>query len=96
VWGDTRIIVEGTDGYLEVRKNIDIGGREGPEHLFVVDGQGVRHFDCRGMDLPYGEQIVDDVVHRTETAMSQEHCFLATELALKAQRQATWVAGAPA
>jgi len=27
-------------------------------------------------------------LNRTETAMSQEHCFLATELALKAQKQA--------
>jgi len=27
-------------------------------------------------------------LNRTETAMSQEHCFLATELMLKAQKQA--------
>jgi hypothetical protein len=38
--------------------------------------------------MPYGEQLVNDVVNRTETAMTQEHCFLATELALKAQQQA--------
>jgi hypothetical protein len=31
---------------------------------------------------------VNDVLNRTETAMSQAHCFLATELALKAQDQA--------
>jgi len=31
---------------------------------------------------------VDDVINRTETAMSQEHCFLATELALRAQKAA--------
>jgi hypothetical protein len=40
------------------------------------------------VDLPYGGQLVNDVLNRTETAMSQEHCFLATELALKAQKQA--------
>jgi len=28
------------------------------------------------------------VLNRTETAMTQTHCFLATELALKAQQQA--------
>jgi hypothetical protein len=38
--------------------------------------------------LPYGAQLVSDVVNRTETAMSQAHCFLATELVLKAQKQA--------
>ena len=32
---------------------------------------------------------IDDVLNRTETAMSQEHCFLATELALRAQAGAT-------
>ena len=96
VWGDTRIIVEGTDGYIEVRKNIDIGGREGAEHLFLVDGNDIRHIDCSEVELPYGPQIVDDVLNRTETAMTQAHCFLATELALEAQQQATWIAGAPA
>jgi hypothetical protein len=32
--------------------------------------------------------LVDDVLNRTETAMSQHHCFLATELTLKAQNTA--------
>jgi hypothetical protein len=30
-------------------------------------------------------------VNRTETAMAQAHCFLATELMLTAQKQAEWV-----
>jgi hypothetical protein len=38
--------------------------------------------------LPFGPSFVDDVVNRTETAMTQAHCFLATELALKAQKNA--------
>jgi predicted dehydrogenase len=95
VWGDTRLIVQGTDGYVEVRKNIDIGGREGADHLFLVDGDGIRHIDCSRVELPYGSCIVDDVLNRTETAMTQDHCFLATELALRAQQQAAWIAGAP-
>jgi hypothetical protein len=44
--------------------------------------------------LPYGEQLVDDVVNRTETAMTQAHCFLATELVLEAQAQASRITGA--
>jgi hypothetical protein len=32
---------------------------------------------------------VTDIVERTETAMPQAHCFLATELALTAERHAT-------
>jgi predicted dehydrogenase len=88
VWGDGRLTVLGTDGYIEARKYVDIGGRDGGDHLFLVDGKGVSRIDCKDVVLPYGRQIVDDVLNRTETAMTQAHCFLATELALKAQQQA--------
>jgi len=87
-WGDGRLTILGTDGFIEVRKNVDIGGRDGGNHLFLVDGKETRHVDCTDVRLPYGERLVDDVLHRTETAMPQAHCFLATELALKAQKQA--------
>ncbi|MBC7923350.1 MAG: gfo/Idh/MocA family oxidoreductase, partial [Ferruginibacter sp.] len=55
---------------------------------FLVDQKATRYVDCRQEPLPYGERLVDDILHRTETAMSQAHCFRATELALKAQQQA--------
>ena len=87
-WGDGRLTILGTEGFMELRKNIDPAGREGGNHLFVTDNKETRYIDCSKEPLPYGEQLVDDVVNRTETAMSQEHCFLATELALKAQKQA--------
>ena len=87
-WGDTRLTVLGTDGYIEVRKNIDIAGRSGESHLFLVDQKATRYIECQHVPLPYGEQLVNDVLNRTETAMPQAHCFLATELMLKAQRQA--------
>ena len=87
-WGDTRLTVLGTDGYIEVRKNCDIGGRPGASHLFLVDHTGVQSIDCSGVALPYGPQLAQDVRDRTETAMSQRHCFLASELALQGQAQA--------
>ena len=87
-WGDTRLTILGTDGYIEVRKNIDLAGRAGGNHLFLADGKGVQYIDCAGVELPYGRQLVDDVLNRTETAMTQAHCFLATELALMAQAKA--------
>lgn len=87
-WGDTRLTVLGTEGYLEVRKNADIAGRPGANHLFLVDRQGVRYIDCADVPLPYGPRLLADVRDRTETAMTQAHCFLATELALRAQAQA--------
>jgi predicted dehydrogenase len=87
-WGDGRLTILGTDGFIEVRKNVDIGGREGGNHLFLVNQKETRHIDCNNEPLPYGSQLVNDINNRTETAMSQEHCFLATELALRAQKQA--------
>jgi predicted dehydrogenase len=87
-WGDGRLTILGTDGFIELRKNIDIGGREGGNHLFLVDQKETRYLDCSQEPLPYGEKLVNDILNRTETAMSQEHCFLATELALQAQKQA--------
>ena len=88
-WGDGRLTILGTDGFIEVRKNIDLGGsRPGGSHLFLVDGKETRYVDCKDQPLPYGTQLVDDVLHRTETAMPQAHCFMAMELALRAQQQA--------
>jgi predicted dehydrogenase len=87
-WGDGRLTVLGTQGYIEVRKNTDIAGREGANHLFLVNNKETQYINCNNVELPYGKLLVDDIVNRTETAMTQRHCFLATELALKAQKQA--------
>jgi len=88
-WGDGRLTILGTDGYIEVRKYVDIAGRPGIDHLFLVDGQGTRYVDCASVVLPYGPALIRDVLDRTETAMPQTHCFLACELALEAEARAT-------
>jgi len=85
-WGDGRTFILGTEGYIEMRKYIDIAGRKGGNHLFLVNQKETKYYDCSQVYMPYGEQLVNDVVNRTETAMSQDHCFLATELALSAQK----------
>ncbi|MGH7578349.1 MAG: Gfo/Idh/MocA family protein [Longimicrobiales bacterium] len=87
-WGDGRLTILGSEGYIELRKYVDVGGRDGGDHLFIVDGDGVRHIDCGDVELPYGGQLVDDILNRTETAMTQAHCFLAAELSLRAQAEA--------
>jgi len=87
-WGDGRLIVLGSEGYIEVRKYCDIAGRPGGNHLFLVDRGQTRYIDCQEVELPYGRQLIQDILNRTETAMTQTHCFLASELALQAQTQA--------
>ncbi len=87
-WGDGRLTVLGTEGFLEIRKNVDIAGRPGPSHLFLVDQKETRYIDSKDQPLPYGTRLVDDILNRTETALPQAHCFLAMELALQAEKQA--------
>lgn len=87
-WGDGRLTILGTDGFIEVRKNIDIALHKTGNNLYLVNQKETKYIDCNNEPLPFGQQFVDDVVNRTETAMPQEHCFLATELSLKAQKNA--------
>lgn len=87
-WGDGRLTILGTEGYIELRKYVDIAGRPGTDHLFLVDRKGVQHIDCSKVDLPFGRQYLDDVRNRTETAMPRERCFNAMKMALTAQAMA--------
>ena len=87
-WGDGRLTIVGTEGYIELRKYVDIAGRPGTDHLFLVDNSGMHYIDTSGTDLPYARQLIADIRDRTETHMSQAHCFKAMELALNAQAMA--------
>jgi len=88
-WGDGRFTILGTEGYMELRKYVDIAGRPGTDHLFLVDNKSTRTIDCADAGLPYYPDLVADVLDRTETAMTQVHCFKAMELALRAEAMAT-------
>jgi predicted dehydrogenase len=88
-WGDGRLTILGTDGYIELRKYVDIAGRPGTDHLFLVDNKSTRYIDCSDAGLPYYPNLVADVLDRTETAMPQRHCFKVMELALRAEAMAT-------
>lgn len=85
-WGDGRLFITGTRGAIEIRKNVDIAGRDGGNHLFLTDRECVHYIDCADVPLPYGSQLLADIRNRTETAMPQARCFAAMEIALKAQQ----------
>ncbi|OJX52593.1 Gfo/Idh/MocA family oxidoreductase [Devosia sp. 66-22] len=88
IWGDGRLTLVGTEGYIELRKYIDIAGRPGKDHLFLVDARGTHYIDCADQQLLYGKALISDVLNRTETAMPQARCYKAMELALTAQQMA--------
>ena len=88
VWGDGRLFILGTDGYIELRKYIDVAGRPGGNHLFIVDKKQTRYIDCGNVVMPFGPQFVADILNRTHVAQDQEQALLAAELVLNAQKNA--------
>jgi predicted dehydrogenase len=93
-WGDGRTVILGTDGYIELRKYLDVARDATGDHIYLVDHQGEHHLPVHGtIGFPYFGRLILDCLHRTEEAMSQRRTFLAIELALRAQAQAVKVAG---
>ena len=87
-WGDGRLTILGTEGYIELRKYVDVGGADGTDHLILVNGTRCEKIDASDAGLPYCARLAADIRDRTETAMPQEHAFKVCELALQAQAMA--------
>jgi predicted dehydrogenase len=90
-WGDGRLFILGTEGYIEVRKYVDVARSKQGNNLFIVDKKQQRFIDCNNVTLPFGAQFVSDVVNRTHTAQDQTQCLLAAELVVRAQMKAQHV-----
>lgn len=91
-WGDGRTFILGTDGYIELRKYIDIARDSAGDHVYLVNKDGERRFDVNGqVGYPFFGELILDCLNRTEHAMTQEHAFKAAELCLKAQEMAVRV-----
>lgn len=87
-WGDGRLTILGTEGYIELRKYVDVGGTPGIDHLILVNGSRCEKIQCSDAGLPYFPRFARDIRDRTETAMPQAHCFKTMELAITAQMMA--------
>jgi predicted dehydrogenase len=88
-WGDGRFFVVGTEGTLELRKNLDIEGRQGTDHMFVANSSTTRYIDCSKLPVTYYRNFLRDIAERSETAMPQRLVFSVCRLALQAQAQAS-------
>jgi predicted dehydrogenase len=89
-WGDGRTFILGTEGYIELRKYLDLAREEEGDHLYLVDQRGEHHIRCHGVvGFPFFGELILDCLNRTERAMTQEHAFRAAELCLQAQAMAT-------
>lgn len=87
-WGDGRLTILGTEGYIELRKYVDVGGADGTDHLILSNGTRCEKIQCDDAGLPYFARLAHDIENRSETAMPQAHAFKVMELGIKAQMMA--------
>jgi predicted dehydrogenase len=91
-WGDGRLFILGTKGYIELRKYINVADKEGADHVYLVNEEGEKHFEVQGkVGYPFFGELILDCLNRTENAMTQEHAFKVAELCVKAQNMAVKV-----
>ena len=87
-WGDGRLFLVGTEGTLELRKNLDIEGRAGGDHLLVANRNRTRHQDCSELQVTYYRDFLDDVRDRTGRMLDGGRVFSVCRLALRCQSDA--------
>jgi predicted dehydrogenase len=87
-WGDGRLFIQGTEGFIELRKYTEIGRPHVTDTLYLVNGEENAMIDARDAGLPYFPRLVADVAARTETAVGQAHTFAVMDLAIRAQMKA--------
>jgi predicted dehydrogenase len=92
-WGDGRTVILGTDGYIELRKYIDVGREKSGDHVYLVDAKGEHHLPVAGqVGFRFFGELIRDCLERTERAMTQAHAFKAAEICLRAQAAAKKIA----
>jgi len=88
-WGDGRTVILGTNGYIELRKYVDVARAASRDHLYLVTSEDEYYLHLNDkVGFPFFGQLILDCLNRTETAMTQAHALKAGELAVRAQMQA--------
>jgi predicted dehydrogenase len=92
-WGDGRMTILGTKGYIELRKYLDVGRDKTGDHVYLVDEKGEHHIQVAGkVGFRFFGELILDCLNRTENAMTQRHAFKSAELCLRAQAAARRIA----
>ena len=90
MWGDGRLFILGTEGFIELRKYMQLGEKSSiSDHVYLANKSEETYFNVRGkVGFPFFGQLILDCLNRSENAMTQEHAFKAAELCVRAQMQA--------
>lgn len=87
-WGDGRMIILGTKGYIELRKYTDIARETEKDIVYLVDNKGEHRFSVNGeVGFPFFGKTILDCINRTENAMTQKRALKAAELCILAQNK---------
>jgi predicted dehydrogenase len=91
-WGDGRLFLVGTEGTLELRKNLDLVGRPGGDHMFIANRRETYYRHCAGLPVTYYADFVADVQEGRSGAdsrvMENGRVFAACQTALRCQAEA--------
>ncbi len=88
-WGDGRIFLLGTKGYIELRKGLDVARDRAGDQMYLVTEESEQHVSASGKTgHPFFGELILDCLNRTERAMTQAHVFKVAELSLLAQHKA--------
>lgn len=85
-WGDGRTVIQGTDGFIELRKYCDLARPKGGNHVYVVTHDGEFYENVTGkVNSNYYSRIISDCLNRTDTAMNTSRAMKAIEIAIRGQ-----------
>ncbi|MGD1819190.1 MAG: Gfo/Idh/MocA family protein [Pleomorphochaeta sp.] len=88
-WGDGRMIISGTKGYIEIRKYCDVACDKESDHVIVVDESDEQHYKVFGkVGFPFFGNLIKECRGENIIAMDQEHIFRSIELAIEAENKA--------
>ena len=70
-WGDGRMFIQGTEGFIEVRKYINLASEQpGGGHVFLVNGKGEKYINAVGATgYPFFGQLILDCLNRTPSRL---------------------------
>ena len=86
-FGDERVLIIGSRGFIELRKNCNLGYPGTLNNVLVANDDGMYAESVTGkIGYPYFSALIADSQQRTETAMSTKQAFAAIELAMTAQK----------
>lgn len=85
-FGDLRMTIVGEKGYIELRKNCNLGTSPSANNVFVATDDGVFFESVTGkLPRPYFKKLINDCVTGSNTAMPLDLIYSAMRLTVTAQ-----------